>query len=45
MNYPELLKNARVKVKGAWGENYSCKLDSDGFIIESTKVESKKITE
>ncbi|MFF2484353.1 hypothetical protein [Paenibacillus sp. NPDC058071] len=44
-DYPELLKKTGVNVKGAWVENYSYKLDSDGFIIESTKVVSKKITE
>ncbi len=45
MNYPQLLKNAGVNVKGAWIELYSYKIDADGFIIDSSRVISKKLTE
>ena len=45
MDYPQLLKDAGVNVKGAWIEFYSYKIDPDGFINDSTKVVSKKLTE
>lgn len=45
MDYPQLIKDAGVNVKGAWIEFYSYKIDADGFIIDSTKVGSKKLTE
>ncbi|MDR6553468.1 RHS repeat-associated core domain-containing protein [Paenibacillus qinlingensis] len=45
MNYPQLLRDAGVNVKGSWLELYSYKIDTDGFIIDSTKVVSKKLTE
>ncbi|MEG0258735.1 MAG: pre-toxin TG domain-containing protein [Lysinibacillus sp.] len=45
MDYPQLIKDAGVNVKGAWIEFYSYKIDADGFIIDSTKVVSKKLTE
>ncbi|WP_342560598.1 hypothetical protein NSQ95_07405 [Psychrobacillus sp. FSL W7-1457] len=45
MDYPQLLKDAGVNVKGAWIEVYSYKIDADGFINDSTKVVSKKLKE